>query len=76
MVEYDRNAASDEQHCGHIRLKWRSCVIKGSRMTKKITLLTNNVLVIVPQAVAQFVGGFLWIRESIWEKIKMGLFFQ
>ena len=51
MVEYDRNAA-------HIRLKWRSCVIKGSRMTKKITLLTNNVLVIVPQAVAQFVGVF------------------
>lgn len=51
-------------------------MIKGSRMTRKITLLTNNVLVIVPQAVAQFVGGFLWIREGIWEKIKMGLFFQ
>lgn len=49
---------------------------KGSRMTRKITLLTNNVLVIVPQAVAQFVGVFLWIREGIWEKIKMGLFFQ
>lgn len=51
-------------------------MIKGSRMTRKITLLTNNVLVIVPQVVAQFVGGFLWIRKGIWEKIKMGLFFQ
>ena len=45
-------------------------------MTRKITLLTNNVLVIVQQPVAQFAGGSLWIREGIWGKIKRELFFR
>ena len=34
------------------------------------------MLEIVQQVVAQFVGGCLWIREGIWEKIKRELFFR